>query len=268
MISTPELLGWSARLCCAGIFFQAAELLTLAPEMREHRLLGWHDVSARSARPRPGGTWAGTQTHAWRVGVTIGRLLGALVVFALPFGESYAAWVVLAGLLLTQLFFNRRFRVILANSDYLNLCCLAALAIAAWPGASPTLRLAAAGFMAFQACLGYVASGVDKLTGGNWRDGARLIDIFRNSSHRVPRIGRWLAEHRSAAAALSWGVIGLEVLFPLCLVLPAAGFWSFIVAGALFHASIAGLMALPGFFWAFAATYPAMYVVHEWLAAR
>ncbi len=267
MAAPVELLGWSARLCCVGIFLQAAELLAVSSEMRETRLLGWQGGGAAPPRGLVGRFLRRTQTFGWRRGAMVVRLIAALVVLVLPFGGSGAAWAVLTGLFLTQLFFNRRFRVVLANSDYLNLCCLAALAIAARPGSSPAMVHVAAGFMAFQACFGYVASGVDKLAGANWRNGDRLTDIFQNSSHRVPWLGRWLAAHRSAAAALSFGVIALEVLFPLCLVLPPAGFWIFIGAGALFHASIAVLMALPGFFWAFAATYPAMYVVREWLAS-
>lgn len=258
-------MAWSARLCCVGLFWQAAEIVAVWPELRDRHLLAW-----QAGGPAPG-WWRRrlqrAQGFPTNLAIMGARALAALGCIFLPVGESHVAWIALLGLLVTQLYFIRVFPTIFANSDHVNLFCLAALAVAAWPEGSAALRLAAAGFISFQACLGYVASGLDKLFAPNWRSGARLTAIFQDSSHQVPTLGRWLAGRPWRGAVVSWAVILLEVLFPLCLVLSPTGFWFFIAAGLLFHFSIGVLMALPGFFWAFASTYPAMYIIHGWIEA-
>ena len=54
-------------------------------------------------------------------------------------------------------------------------------------------------------------------------------------------------------------IVVTEALFPLVLLVPHSIGLYFLVGGALFHASCAFVMGLNSFFWAFVATYPAIY---------
>jgi hypothetical protein len=255
----------SGRICCIGILLQAIEVISLGPELRNGCLLGWH------------GGWSApnyfrrlmqqAQGYPVNLLVLLWRILAASVLLVRPgFGAGVGAFL-WATLFASQLHFNRGARLFFANSDHMNLVCLAGLAVAALPGMSTTVRSSALVFIAFQACLGYVASGFEKLRSLHWRSGLRLKYVLQDGSHHIPAVGAYIGQRNSLAKFLAWSVIFLEVMFPLCLFLPEAGFWGFICAGLLFHASIAVLMGLPGFFWAFAATYPALYFVHAWLTA-
>ena len=122
-------------------------------------------------------------------------------------------------------------------------------------------------FLAFRCMLAYVMAGLDKLKSPLWRDGTRLLQIYRDGNHRFPWIGNLMHRRLVLAAAGAWSVTLLELLFPLCLVLPPAGFWIFIAGGLLFHAMIAFTMGLHGFWWGFTATYPGVYFAHACIVA-
>lgn len=267
MPAIPDPLGvlsLSARLCCVGILLQSLELLSLHAELKNQRLLGWSGAQGAANIFRRWAQWA--QGYPMNALVLISRALAAGAILLLPQTAGTTGAALLIMLLIAQLHFNRGSHLFFANSDHMNLVCLAGFSVAALPTASDTLRGCALAFVGFQACLGYVASGLDKLKTPQWRTGGRLVHIAQDSSHRIPALGRMLARQPWLARPLAWSVMLLEVLFPLSVVLPPAGFWFIIVGGLIFHASIAILMALPGFFWAFAAAYPALYFVREWLA--
>lgn len=254
-------LALGARLCSAGLLWQSIELSSVWRELRPGHLLAREAVGSRLAAPL---TAVPVTYGAGDRAFLLGRAVAAAACLLLPFGSVWLA-VTLAALLGGQLYFTRRFTLVLVNADYLNLTCLAGLAAGSWPGASAGLQAVALAFVAFQGLLGYFAAGCDKLGAVNWRSGVHLVAVFQDSSHRVPWIGR-LLNRPPRGLVLSWATMLFEVGFPLCLVLPAGGFWAFVAAGLLFHAVIGVGMGLPGFFWAFAATYPAMYFVHQWLA--
>lgn len=247
-------LTWSARVCCGGLAWQSLELWRLGPELRDGHLLGRTRQSASTgSRGAPDQLFLAVRAAAALAGVFVsfGTAAGAVLLIALFVGQWY---------------FNRRFALVLTNADHLNLLSLGGLAAAGWPDASFGLRVAALTFIAFHGLFGYVAAGVDKLRAANWRSGERLLAVLQDSSYRAP----WLADlvrRPPIARLLAWGTIWLEVLFPLALVLPTHGFAAFLAAGIFFHAVIAVAMGLPIFLWAFGATYPAMFFVHEWLAA-
>ncbi len=256
------LLACSARLCCAGILVQSLELASFWRELRNHHLLGYHGEIAATSRLRR--LLQRSQTFPANLLVLLGRVLAAAACLVLPFGTSLMTCL-LGSLFLTQLYYNRRFQLIFSNADHMTLIGLAAVVVGGLPKGSSALQFTALGFLAFQCSLAYVAGGVSKVLVANWRTGSRLIQVFQDSAHRFSPLGAWLARRPRIALLMSWSVIVLELLFPLCLILPPFGFWIFIVAGLMFHAVIAVVMGLPGFLWAFGATYPALYFIHAWI---
>lgn len=257
-----SLLAVAAKLCCVGIALQSAEFLSVGEELRDRGLLGWQRAVRAKAPVRRALQYS--QAFPFCGLILAGRLVAALACLALPYG-GILALCLLGVLTLAQLYYNRRFQLVFANSDHMTLIVLAAVTVACFPGASVRLKAAALGFLAFQCLLAYTAGGIDKISAGHWRTGRRLVYVFQDSAHRFPPLGRWLARHERIAVVLSLSIILWETLFVVGLFLPTPGFWLFVATGLLFHATIAILMALPGFFWAFAATYPGLYFVHLWV---
>jgi len=268
MITAPDpaaLLELSARVCCVGILAQAIELVSLHPELRDGGLLGWHGAlpatfSVRQVRQR-------LQGYPVNLLVLIWRVLAASVLMAWPALGSWPGALLWITLFFSQVYFNRGARLFFANSDHMNLICFAGIAVAALPEASVLVRRCAFGFIAVESCLGYAASGFEKFRSAQWRSGLRLAYVLQDGSHHVPGLGPYVAARPRLSRSLSWSVVALELSFPVCVVMPDPFFWTVIAAGLLFHGMIAVLMALPGFFWAFAATYPALYFLHAWIAA-
>jgi hypothetical protein len=116
-------------------------------------------------------------------------------------------------------------------------------------------------FIALQSCLSYTANGMLKLPSPHWRQGkvlwrlahhpiygnATLVHILR----AYPALGKWLG----------WSAIGCELTFPCVLVVGYPGCWLFVGWGLLFHMSIAVMMGLNTFLFAWVATYPAILCV-------
>ncbi|WP_269855538.1 hypothetical protein [Streptomyces sp. RPT161] len=124
-----------------------------------------------------------------------------------------------------------------------------------------TIRLAL-WFLALQACLAYLVSGIYKLTSPVWRDGTGLACVLRTRRYGHWRLGATLTAHPALARTASLGVSLLETAFPLVLIAPASWLPVFLGAGLLFHLGCAAITGLNCFVWAFTALYPAVaYVV-------
>lgn len=195
------------------------------------------------------------------IAILMGRTIAAMACIILPFESSIASWLLisLAGV---QCYFNHRFRLIYQNGDTMFLIGFSAMAVAALDPRDSMLHAAAFAFLAFNVLLAYFMSGLDKLKSTHWRSGSLLVEIFWNHPHRFEPIGRLLTRHRSLAFVGSWSVILLELLFPLCVLMPEPFFYGYLAAGLFFHIAVSFTMGLHGFLWSFASTYPALYYVH------
>lgn len=106
-----------------------------------------------------------------------------------------------------------------------------------------------------QVTIAYVTSGAAKLARGFWRDGSALAAAM--TSHRSGhRFAARIVRHRPAARVLAWGVMLVEVLFPLALVTPQPFCIAILAMLAAFHVATAIVMGLNTYPWAFIATYP------------
>ncbi|HEY1107655.1 MAG TPA: hypothetical protein VGE76_03455 [Opitutaceae bacterium] len=253
------LLALSAQICCLGVLLQSLEVLWNWRELGPAGLLRWttsgiaRNPAARVVR------WLhrGPASRA----ILLARSAAALAGLFLPYG-GVAMGCALGSLFLAQLYYNRRFFVIVSNADSMFLIVLAALAAAALPGASATLQAGALCFMAGHAAVAYFATGKNKLRAPTWRNGARLAQIMRDGGFRFAPLGAAFSRWPLIAAGSAWIVILLQLLFPLSLFLPSPVFWLFVAGGLLLHAGIAFTMGLHDFFWSFVSTYPALWFVH------
>jgi hypothetical protein len=110
-------------------------------------------------------------------------------------------------------------------------------------------------FVGCETCLAYLTSGWSKLGSGIWFEGRSLAKTLTTVSYGDPFVARALWRYPVLTRLASWSTMAVEVLFPLALVVPQPAAVVLIVAGALFHACCARIMALGPFFWVFVGTY-------------
>ena len=127
----------------------------------------------------------------------------------------------------------------------------------------PALKDLAFGYLGAQLLLSYVISGGVKVVNPDWRSGRALRDVFQVSAYPVAENLRGLAERPRLLRAMSWAVMGFELVFPLTLLWRPA-LIAGLVAAATFHLANACLFGLNRFFWTWLSTYPAIL----WLQGR
>jgi hypothetical protein len=267
-LNADLLLGLTLRLGCVGVLLQSTELIANRRELEDDGLLGWGAAPSSPWPVGPARTFLrGLQRYPGCAIVLATRACLALACLFLPVGAGLTT-AALALLLLAQLYYHRRFAALGSDADIMQLIGFGAVFAGGLPGGTPVLQTAALGFLAVHVLIAYVASGFDKATSRRWRSGAQVALTFQYSMYRLRPLGDFLASRPVLARAVTGGVILLELLFPLCLVLPAPGFWIFLAAGLAFHVTIAFTMGLHGFLWSFVAAYPGLYFVHAWVAAQ
>lgn len=119
-------------------------------------------------------------------------------------------------------------------------------------------------FVAAQLCLAYGASGVAKLFGRAWRSGTAVAGVLHTAFGHAGLVRSALERSPGVGRVLTWAVIGLEVLFPVGVLL---GGWVALVAlaaAATLQTMIAILMGLNLFALWFFAAFPAT----AWTACR
>ena len=124
----------------------------------------------------------------------------------------------------------------------------------------PAIALAGIIVAGGQLTLSYAVAGWSKLAIRTWRDGTELQRSMAAEAWGHPVAAR-LTRGRPLAIAASWGVMLLEALFPLALLLPAPWLAAALALMLLFHLATAVFMGLNLFPWAFAAAYPAVFVL-------
>lgn len=128
---------------------------------------------------------------------------------------------------------------------------------------TPPLQELAFGYLGAQLTLSYFISGGVKIVNPDWRSGRALADVFQFSAYPVSENLRGFADRPRLLLAMSWAVMGFELLFPLTLLWKPALIVGLAVAGT-FHLANACLFGLNRFFWTWLAVYPAIL----WLQAR
>jgi hypothetical protein len=241
VISSLETLLWGSDYESGGLF--------------DGRLVSQRTLLARSGVARMATGWL-FHAAGVRALVLVRLVCGlALIAPAMPprLRGLSALSAFVAGALLA---FRRRFAG--DGSDQMTQVVLAGTATGLLLSSSSPAASAAAIFIAAQACLAYVASGIAKLISPVWRSGSALTQITNTATYGRPAAARWLARRPGAARLCSWAIIMGECGFPLVLVAPS---WLLVVilAGTIsFHLGCAVVMGFNTFFWSFLATYPAI----------
>ena len=145
------------------------------------------------------------------------------------------------------------------GADQMTVIVLAALFVAGLVPGAILLPKACLWFICLQSTLSYLTAGVYKAVARGWRSGSSLTLIMSTEGYGRPDLSRLLQRHPSLGRNLSWLLIAFECLFFLVLVVGPIGALLFIIGGVVFHLLNATIMGLNNFFWAFTATYPAVW---------
>lgn len=127
----------------------------------------------------------------------------------------------------------------------------------------PTAERYALYFIAFQASLAYLAAGLSKFYSVKWRKEPMLAGILSSETYGTRSVSEWLSLHPTVDIIITRFTFIYEILFPVALILPPSFCLMVIFCAGIFHASTAIVMGLNTFFWAFLATYPAVFFVNQ-----
>jgi len=188
-----------------------------------------------------------------------GARLGLALMLTLPLDMRLYA-IILVALFLLQLHTVSLSAVGHDGSDQMMLVVMPALAVAYAFRLSGPCAWVALWFIAAEALLAYVTSGFSKLISPVWRSGRALQLIFNTACYGSPQVSEWLTMVPSMAFIGCWTVILLECCMPLVLILPLGVMVSMLAVAMLFHIGCAVTMGLNCFVWAFASTFPVIYV--------
>jgi hypothetical protein len=168
----------------------------------------------------------------------------------------YSPWVLLALSLHSILILHRFNGPYNGGSDRMGLLILYCLCLARLlPEGLP--REAAFGYLGVQVVLSYFISGWVKIVNPDWRSGRALRDVFRFSAYPVSENLRGFADRPWVLWAMSWAVMGFEVVFPLGL-LHSATLMAALGVAVAFHLANACLFGLNRFLWFWIAAYPSI----------
>lgn len=252
----------TTRLAGLSVAVSALEWLVARRDFADDTPLGWPLLRRRS-RLRGDGPVAcalgGLFCARGFTALQAARLLAGLALLlgvAHPVVRPAALFVATVAACLTNL---RQFGMGVIGGDRMRLCVLGALTLRELaPDSEPAAR-ATLWFIAGQCALAYCTSGVLKWRQTpEWRNGSAVGLLMRHEFMGNAGIAAWLNAWPAMNRTVTWGVLALEVFFPLALVggVPVAA--GFVIGAFLMHLGIGHFMGLAPFLWAFLASYPAV----------
>lgn len=122
----------------------------------------------------------------------------------------------------------------------------------------PVAKAAALAFIALQSLLSYLTAGYAKLVSPVWRSGAAIGGILNTTSYGSAFFSRILLGNRLLSWLVCWSVLVFECALPLLVLFGMKSALVFVGVAAAFHLSVAVMMGLNSFLWAFSATYPCL----------
>jgi hypothetical protein len=259
----------AAAIACAGIALKTAEDLAGLKALAAGGLLSWSVL--RSGKPR-------TRIVRWLLDRLFESERGTAIFFAGRFVIAVFATLTLVVdliwapplfhglsctltclLLITQHLISLRTSIGLDGAHQMNTLLLVSFCAAS---IVPSASVVAAGFLAAQLTLSYLIAGIAKLVSADWRRGLAVHRILWTRTYGLGGNTTVVRLSKRFGVVLCWGIMLLETALPLLFLsrsLIAIG----LAVGFLFHASIAALMGLNGFLFAFTAAYPVVWALRQ-----
>jgi hypothetical protein len=248
------------RIASVGLTLSSLEYLSMA---REFRVGGVYDgalLHKNLSGALPPCCRFLFSYYAFLGGISLRLLAAVLILSGAVRGPGETVLFLVATL--TSLGLALRVPFGMEGSGQMMTIICAALALSGLSPHDVLVQKAALWFLTLQACLAYLTAGLAKYNVPAWRNGSFLAGILQTRCYGNRALSKLLLSGWRARFC-SVLVIGFECAFPLVLLAGKPGAVAFLAAGVVFHASNAFVLGLNVFFWAFVATYPAI-----WFCAR
>lgn len=194
-----------------------------------------------------------------KIRLVAGALLGALAV------AGYQVPALIGLVFALSVLFGIRNPYGLDGAHQLSLIIFGGLLLASvFPVGSLAHQLSVL-FIAAQAVLAYLLSGLSKLSSPTWREGRALTGILGTNMYGHKWFHERLVQYPRLDTLGCWSVMLFECSFPLVLLIDLQYGILLLLGGLVFHLSTAVLMGLNGFVLAFASTYPAIAYANVYL---
>jgi hypothetical protein len=252
------------RICGAGIVIDALERMVTARKYRDDGLFSW--VVLRQRLAILPGWWRLLADRLFQgagplMAVLTIRIAAVVVVVLDPVG-SPAFSVGLTVLVVTHLYiYVRTSGMATIGADHMTLVVCGGSWLATVVAGGTLAARAGMWFVAAQSCLGYAVAGIAKLRAPKWRSGEAVVLVLSTYTNGNPGLHALVRSRRWLAWALCWSTMLWETTFPLVLVVPRFWMAPLLAVGVLFHASLAALMGLNLFLFAFPSTYVALWAI-------
>ena len=263
-LSAADALDLTERIASLVVVLGAVELFATRAELRPGGALDWRYLSRRTMTSR----FERALRARWVQG-----LIGYPGVLALGVvGLAGAALMALDPrdpigplvCLVVQVVLSKRHALAADGSDDM-LAVLLGAAILRGLSPDPTVQTAVAVFVAAQAALSYVTSGLSKSQSRLWWTGDGLLGTLTTQTYGHPTLARSLVAHPIVTRVMGPFTIAWESLFPLAILAgPIPTVVALVVAGSFQKAAF--VMGLAAFLWAFGAAFPAILFTSQWLA--
>ena len=256
-----DAMRYTALIASIGISVSIFEDLSSFHHFTKNGLLSW-DISKLRVKWTAGGK--ASRAVDFVMSSSIYRLIlvtilvpSVLMPITLLFDELLfpLCLIILVGIILNMM----RNVYGLDGSDHMNLVVFSAIVISSLSPPDSFAQSIGLWFIALQYVLSMLISGVYKLLSYVWRSGEAMLGIMSTISYGNPRFYQMLNTHPTLPRILCWGVIVTECVFPMIFFVGSDLEIVFLTIGVALHAVIAITMGLNNFFWAFVATYPAIW---------
>ncbi len=255
MMTQDSTIFWVQGLTAFSVLLQSLEIFQLRHHLADSGLWTWPILKEDFKDfPRPLFWFFDKSLSYPAILILVGiQLLAALATLLFPHGSFN--FVLLMSCSLITIRWRGSFN---GGSDSMTLLTLGALTVASISGASSKVALGALWYITIQGCLSYIMAGWVKLKESTWRNGQALEDFLLSSHYPIPNLLKNLSPHRGFHFVVAWIIIIFECSFPFILFFTDFKIEA-LVAGALFHLANVYVFGLNRFFWAWLATYPALY---------
>jgi hypothetical protein len=247
------------RIISVGLTLSSMEYLSMKKEFRAGGVYDGALLSRNLPAPFPECFRFLFSYSFFIVGISVRLLAAVLILTGAIRGPGETVLFLAAAV--TSLGLGVRVPFGMEGSGQMMTIICAALALSGLAPHDVVVQKAALWFLALQACLAYLTAGLAKYNVPAWRNGSFLLGILRTRCYGNLAVSKLLDAGR--ARLCSALVIGFECAFPLVLLAGKPWALTFLAAGVVFHAINAFVLGLNVFFWAFVATYPAI-----WFCAR
>jgi len=266
-VDPEQALAWITRLVAIGVLLDTLELVYCRKQFDDEQLFAWRWLrrsrffSARRLFPHVVDLLL---DRPLLIPLILVRGVSAVLLIVLPQATSSSTVALALVFAISSLLNLRAAPYGVDTPSRFTIVIVGALLLRGGAPGSPILAQVCLWFIALQACISYATAGMVKLFNEGWRSGVGLFNVANASTLGMPlRLATLLARHEVIGRGLTWFTIAMECAFPLVLLLPTPFSFFFIAWGLLFHLTIASLLGLNRFFWAWIATYPAILYVTQ-----